>query len=278
LASAANTNGNLEQGTNAENLFPLDTPEFAVRFRSGPKIFRHVFRRITAADWEAYDHVIEEAADEGGGKAGSIYQDTASLVLFARAIVQVTGYRTRDGRAPEKLPNWPECIPQHHRLFAIDILLEKLGAIAKGTFQIGADRKSVSFVVERGDESESSTSIQSFGVTHHFRMPTADHRRRFLHAMSKLPSARKMLVSLYDELAERAEGYSFRGEPIAPGQLQSEMCYGQKAYAVCALLLSPDDCDLDPCRKRTITLPLDFLGMIKAAPATIAGAAAGRRS
>ena len=66
MAAAPNTTGNPEQGISAGNLFPLDAPEFAVRFRNGAKIFRHVFRRITVADWDAYHAaVIFEAADEG---------------------------------------------------------------------------------------------------------------------------------------------------------------------------------------------------------------------
>lgn len=267
MTAAANTNGNREQGINAENLFPLDDPEFAVHFRNGAKIFRHIFRRLTVGDWEAYyAAVIVEPTGEDGWKAESFYQDTASFVLYQRAILRVEGgYQTRDGRAPEELPNWPDRVPQNHRLLAIGLLLENLGGIAKDTFQISADGKSVSFVIVR-DEGEPSMTKQFFAVTHHFRSPTRDHRRQFLDAVSRFPASQRTLVSLYDELATSADGYSVGGLPIAPEQLQHEMCCGQKLYAVSALFLSLDDSGPEPRKLRAVTLPPDFLGMRKAAP------------
>lgn len=263
----ANANENPEQGINAENLFPLDAPELAVRFRNGARIFRHIFRRLTAADWEAYfDKCVPlEDATDGSGQARGIYQDEASLVLFERIILRVEGYRTRDGRKPEELPSWPNCIPLHHRLFAIGLLTENLGGTANDTFRVGADRRSVSFVTVR-DDNESSTTRQFFGVTHHFRGPTVDHRQRFLRAKSNFPSSAGALVALYDELAISAEGYSVSGAPIAPEELQSWMHFGHKLYAVAALLLSFDDCDPEPRRARAVTIPAHLLGMKTPAP------------
>jgi hypothetical protein len=268
LSSSADAAGNPEQGIKTENLFPLDAPEFAVRFRKGAKIFRHIFRRITAADWEAFwDSVIVEDATEDRGGAASVDQDTASLVLYARVIQRVEGYQTRDGRKPEELPSWPECVPLEHRLFAIGLLLESAGGIATDTIEIGADRASVSFVTV-WDDNESSTTRQLFGVTHHFRAPTVDHRQRFLRAKSKVPSSRRALVSLYDQLVIHAEGYSVSGVPIAPEQLQSWMHFGHKLYAVAALLLSFDDHGPEPRKVKPVTLPPDLVGMKTAAPAT----------
>jgi len=259
-AIASNRTGNPEQGISADGLFPLDAPEFAVRFKSGTKVFRHVFRRITAADWEAYyDAAISESADEGGD-AESSWQE-ASFVLYDRTILRIEGYQTRDGRKPEELPTWPHCVPQKHRLFAVAILCETVGSIAKDTFTIGAgDTTSVSFVIVR-DEGESSTSKQFFGVTHHFSLPTADHWRRFVSARSKFPALYGAVISLYDELAVFAEGYSVGGMPIASEQLRREMFVPHKIYAVAALFFFLSDCDPEPRTTKAHTIPADFLGM-----------------
>src|SRR5882762_7718425 len=99
-------------------LLPLDSPERAVSFRSaGGKILRHVFRRFTATDWEnCFAHMIAEFKRESDGYTQAIDMDYAYLTLYTRAIQRVEGYTTPDGREPEKLPDWPENIPQHHRL------------------------------------------------------------------------------------------------------------------------------------------------------------------
>ncbi len=262
MATAANTTGKPEQGIKTENLFPLDAPEFAIRFRNGAKIFRHVFRHITAADWEAYyASVIVEDATEDRGVAESIYQDTASFVLYQRIILRVEGYRTRGGCAPEELANWPDCVPQSHRLFAIGLLLEDYGSIATDTFQLGADGRSVLFTIVRAEES--STTKQFFGVTHYFSRPTAHHRRRFLSARSKFPSSEKEIVSLYDELIECVDGYGIAGREIkSHAEIVREMVPPHKLYAVSALF---DDCGPGQHRARAVTPSPDFVGMKKAA-------------
>jgi len=259
-AVAPNTTGNPEQGSNAGKLFPLDAPEFAVRFKSGAKIFRHVFRRTTAPDWEAYYAAISESANEGD-EAESSYQE-GSFVLYDRTILRVEGYQTRNGRKPEELPTWPHCVPLEHRLFAVGVLYETMGSIAKDTFTfaIGAGDTTVSFVVIR-DEDESPTSKQFFGVTHQFSLPTADHWRRFVSARSKFPALYGAVISLYDELAVFAEGYSVGGMPIASEQLQREMFVPHKIYAVAALFFFLSDCDPEPRRTKPITVPADFLRM-----------------
>ena len=262
-STGANSNGNPEQGISSENLFPLDAPEFAVRFRRGTNIFRHVFRRITAADWDAYHAavIVEHVEDRSGGDK-SFDQDAASFVLYQRTILRVEGYQTRDGRKPEELPTWPDCIPQEHRLFAIGLLLENIGALAGDTFQVAGN--SVSFVVIRDDDE--SPSKQFFGVTHHFHAPAVGQRRRFLDAVSKSDLPQRMLRSLYDELIASAEGYSVGGVPIAHEQLPHEMCCGHKVYAIAALFFSFGDCGPEPRRTRAVTLPAEFLGTKKTVP------------
>ena len=262
---AANTNENPQQGISAEKLFMLDAPEFAVRFRNGPKIFRHVFRRIAAADWVAYyDATVVEDATQDGGAARSFYQDEASLILFDRIILRVEGYQTRDGRAPEALPTWPECIPLNHRLHAIKLLVANYAGIATDTFEIGADGESVSFVAVRAED---SMAQQFFGVIHRFCAPTADHRQRFLRAKSQWPSSARAFATLYDELAVSADGYSVTGVPIAPEQLNREMILPHKMYAVAALLMSFGDCGPEPRKVKPVTLPPDLFGIKTPAPA-----------
>ena len=258
--ATANAIRNSEQ--NWEKLFPLDAPEFAVDFRNGTKQFRHIFRRISAADWQAYwSALVLEPADESNGTAQNIRDDDASLILYERTILRVEGYYTLDGRKPEELPSWPKCISLEHRLFAIEILLETLGSVAWDTVEVGADN-TVSFVVIRGD-AESSDS-RFIGVTHHFCKPKPDQYQRFLHAVGQAPSNFIAVASLYDELAISAEGYSVGGVPVAREQLRDEMPLAHKLYAMIALF-SADDCD--PLRRKNFTGKLDFLGMKKTRPA-----------
>src|SRR5229473_2297295 len=86
-------------------LLPLDCAERTVVFRSGGKPYRHIFRRFTAADWENFfAHVVAEFKRETGGFTQVVDMDYASLVLYARAILRVEGYQTRDGSKPEENP------------------------------------------------------------------------------------------------------------------------------------------------------------------------------
>jgi hypothetical protein len=208
-------------------LLPLDSPERTVAFRSGGKPFRHAFRRITPADWESFfAHVVAEFKREKGGFMQVVDMDYASLVLYARVIVRVNGYETRDGREPEKLPNWPECIPQHHRLEAMKL-------ITNITFSAEADdsmleAEGVAVTIDAMWNEVAPASMKQYrGLVHHFASPTAEHRRRLLKAKKRtfvaggsrngitvIPSGHGVLVKLYDELIERVEGYSISGREL----------------------------------------------------------------
>lgn len=267
----ANANENPEQGISPANLFPLDAPEPVVCFQRNGRILRHVFRRLAFVDFEAfYANTITEGIAEGPDEdaltqAHAIY-DTASLVLYERAIERVHGYQTRDGRAPETLPTWPRCVPLGHRLHAIGLLLNNRGTAAVDTLHLGAGGESASFVIER-NEGECPTTKQCFGVTHRFRAPTADHRERFLCAVSKFPSSVRALVSLYDELVVFADGYSFNGAPVAPEQLQREMDTFHKLLASVALLTSFDVSEPDTRMAKAVAIATDLFGMETATPA-----------
>jgi hypothetical protein len=268
LATAENTAGNPGQGITVENLFPLDAPEPIVSFQRSGRVLRHIFRRLTAHDFEAfYDNVEIEAGERGQTK--STDTDIASLVLYGRAIQRVEGYQTSDGRAPHELPGWPDCVPQGHRLTAIDVLLRNRGSIATDTLQLGADGQSASFVVARA-ASEPSTTNQCFAVTHHFRAPTRRLRKRFLRAMGKLPSTMRVLVSLYGELIVRIEGYSISGRELASkDEAVREVDTVHKLLAVSALLFPLDDSDPERRKLMAFAISADLLGMRKAAPATL---------
>jgi len=225
-----------QQGTNAKNLFPLDAPEPVVSFQRNGRVFRHIFRRLTAADHQAYcDGLSTEFTGDG---RSCVYTDVARLVLYARAIQRVDGYQTRDGREPHELPNWPDCVPRHHRLTAIELLLKNRGFVMVDTLRLAPDGKSVSFVVTR-DEGETSQKEGYYRVIHRFLAPKIQHRKRFLRAMkmkgSRNPHA--AFVKLYDELIERVNGYSVSGrEPRGRETIAREMDASHKGFAVFTLL------------------------------------------
>jgi hypothetical protein len=265
----ANEDGNEEQKTNAENLFPLDGPEPVVCFHRNGRVFRHVFCRLTAADHRAhYDDLSAAPTGDDHEFSKAVHSDTADLGLYRRAIQRVEGYRTRDGRRPEELPNWTDRIPLGHRLTAVGLMMKKRGSAVMDSARLAADTKSVSFVVIR-DEGELETNQQLYGVAHHFGAPRADHERRFFRALEGGPGAHAVLVRLYDELLDvqrGAEGYSIADRPIAPDQVRSGMDSFHKIFAVCILLSPVLDRGPEPRKVKPFTLPADFLGMRKAAP------------
>ena len=268
MAAAANRKENREQGISAENLFPLDAPEPIVRLERKGRIFRHIFRRLTASDLEAfYGSIDTEVTVEDRCGSQTVCTDTAALVLYERAIQRVEGYRTRDGREPEKLPSWPHCIPLFHRLHATGLLLKNRGRVTADTLNLGADGASVSFLVDRV-EGESSAMTQRFGVIHRFRAPTADHCERFLSAVNEFPSSARGLFFLYDELAACADGYSYGSLPVAPEQLPRVMDAYHKLLAISALLTPFEGSDSDPRVAKAIAVAADLFGMEKTTRAT----------
>src|SRR5579859_7029609 len=167
------------------DLLPLDSPTRTAVFRYKGKICRHIFRRFTAADLDNFHaHVITEFKQEKSGFTRTVDMDYASLVLYARAIQRVEGYTTSDGREPEKLPDWPECIPQRHRLEAMKLVMDVTFSGEADESMLQAEGASV-MIDAKWNEAETGDMKQYFGRVHHFAYPTAKHHSRLLRAKSR---------------------------------------------------------------------------------------------
>jgi hypothetical protein len=211
-----------------QELLALDARERVAAFRSGGKNYRHIFRRLTALDWEKFfSHVVAEFKQEKDGYSQVVDTDYASLMLYNRAIVRVEGYKTVNGVPPNELPSWPECIPQHHRLAAAGILMNVTQSEGGDESMLEAEGVSV-LLDAMWNEGETGAMKQYRGLVHKFASPTAEHRRRFLKSKNRsfiaggsrtgttlIPSAHPVLVAIYDELIQRVEGYGIGGREMA---------------------------------------------------------------
>jgi hypothetical protein len=230
-------------------LLPLDVAERIAVFKSGGKSYRHIFRRFTASDWEKfYAGVVVEFKKEKGGMAQVIDLESPSLTVYTRAILRVEGYQTRDGRAPETLPTWPECVPQHHRLAAMGLVMNVTHSEAADDSMLEAEGVTVQ-IEAMWNEGEPGAMKQYRGLIHHFGMPSAEQRRRVLKAKNRafvvggsrngatvIPSGHPVLVKLYDELIESVEGYSVDGRALTgKDQVVREMDAFHKAAVVARL-------------------------------------------
>jgi len=236
-------------------LLPLDARERGVSYRVGGKMYRHVFRPLKEEDWAAFfSHIIAEFRQKSDGFEQVVDTDYASLVLYGRAIRSVEGFRTKDGTKPEELPGWPECIPQDHRSLAVDVLM-KISRSAADADLVSAG-KSV-WLDAVWNEAAPGSMKQYQGLAHHFSLPTAEHRRRYLRAKNRafvaggsrngttlLPSAHPVMLRLYDELIESVEGYGVSGRPLdGREEIRREMDALHKSAAVAELFptaLRPD--------------------------------------
>jgi|GEM_PF-891205 hypothetical protein len=232
--------------TNKEELLPLDAPERVAVIQSRGKIYRHIFRKITPQDWEGFfTRIVAEFQQEKSGYSHVIDTDIASLHLYAKTVRRVEGYATRDGRDPTQIPSWPECIPQDHRLRASAVLTDvKLDMEAEESM-LEVDTIPVA-VSALWNEAEAGAMKQYRGLIHRFRIPSEEQRRRYLKAKSRafvaggsrrgvtvIPSSHPVLVRLYDELIESAEGYGVRGAPLlSREQIAQEMDAFHKVAAV----------------------------------------------
>jgi hypothetical protein len=238
--------------TEQNALLPLDSPERAVSFRSaGGKILRHVFRRFTATDWDScFAHMIAEFAKEKDGYTQTIDMDYAYLVLYERAIERVEGYETPGGIEPSKLPDWPECIPQHHRLRVMSLITNVSYSDDVADDSV-LEAEGVSVKIDAvWNETRPGAMKQYRGLVHHFAAPTKQHRRRVIKAKSRarvvggggkngvtiIPSGHGVLTALYDELIERVDGYAVNGRELTgKSEIASQMDAFHKASAVAQL-------------------------------------------
>ncbi len=247
-------------------LLPLDAAERVVVFKgTSGKIYRHVFRRFTAADWENFfAHIVAEFKREKGGFMQVVDMDYASLVLYARTIVRVEGYQTPDGSKPEESPRWPENIQQHIRLKAMGWIMNVTHAEPADESML--DAESVSVTIDAAwNEYEPGAMKHYKGLVHHFTLPSAEHRRRVLKAKNRafvaggsrngttvIPSGHGVLVKLYDELIECVDGYGIAGREIAShAEIVREMDAFHKSAVVAQLFQSSTGIDEENAEKAT---------------------------
>src|SRR5258708_39809874 len=86
-----------------ENFLPLDAPERRVCFNRGGTLCRHIFRGISAADWDAF--FFNAGAGFGGRDRGSSHgvdTDTATLMPARRARPRADRRKTGDSRQAEE--------------------------------------------------------------------------------------------------------------------------------------------------------------------------------
>lgn len=209
----------------APKLLPLDAAQRVVSYRSNGKVYRHFFRRLRPEDWHAFfEHVVAEFCQEGNGYSQLIDREYASLVLYARAIQNVEGFSTDDGKPLREYPSWPECVPPDHRLLAAEILTHV--GIDTSVQRVSAAGK-VAGLSALWTESEPGAMAKYSGLEHIFSFPTIAHRQQFLRAKNRtfvaggsragttrMTSAHPMLVKLYDELIQEVRGYSLAGSPL----------------------------------------------------------------
>lgn len=230
-------------------LLPLDAAERVAVFQYKGKPRRHIFRRLSAADWEnCFSHLVAEIKQEKKGCMRTVDMNFASLVLYARAIQRVEGYTTSDGREPEELPEWPECIPQHHRLEAMKLIMDVTFSEETDESVLQAEGASVT-IDAKWNEAETGDMKQYFRLVHHFAYPAAKHHSRLLRAKSRahivggsrdgttiIPSGHGVLVSLYDDLIRRVSGYSISGRELnSKEEIIREMDAFHKASVVAQL-------------------------------------------
>jgi hypothetical protein len=221
-------------------LLPLDI-ERVVAFRAGDKIYRHIFRRITAKDWDGFFAKIEAEIEQSDGKTTrTVCTESASLWLYSQCVVRAEGYRVSDGRKLEELLEWRERVPVKHRMKAAEVLVQVL--VAKGDddlIEAEGERVTLDAVwteappVPPLSDRKSGCIYPDAGMAkftalgHRFATPTADQRRRFLRARSRttviggsrtgrtlMASTQTLLAKLYDELIVSVEGYSVSGRAL----------------------------------------------------------------
>ena|SRR2546425_5489820 len=224
-------------------LLPLDSPERVCCMQDRGPIYRHIFRRITPADWQGF--FLNLRMDAAHGDAPIVGMEAASLRLYLDAIVRAEGCEMPDGRKPEEQPGWPTCIPRGHRLLAVDLLLNVTSSAGK---PVVTDAKGLSVYVDAlwGEGDPPGSVKKYFGLIHRFRRPTAEHRQRLVdagkasfmmagafHGKAVLFSSNATLVALYDELIETVDGYSVGGLPLGSReQIVREMDIPHKAVSV----------------------------------------------
>jgi hypothetical protein len=107
-------------------MLPLDVPR-TITLKGAQKTFSYHFRRITAADWQAFFAAIVHQTLQRGPVRETVYEsETAQIELVEKALKTVEGYGDLSG-----LKNWKTALPLTHRL-SVGVVLRNVSWTRSG--------------------------------------------------------------------------------------------------------------------------------------------------
>ncbi len=212
----------------------------------GRRVFSYVVRPATREEWFAYfDSITVEQEQKGEETVNTSEITTARLALLAKVLVAVQGYDTPSCQPVMEIDGWKTKLPTAHRMAIADLL-----------FDVGRDEKAESDIFAIGEErvtlkaystaTADTRLVQERGLVHIFAVPSPDQHRAYSRDSSRsiitggrngrtrFLGAQRTLVSLYDQLIQRVEGYSVEGEPLTDDKdrIVSSMDSYHKAQAM----------------------------------------------
>jgi hypothetical protein len=228
-------------------LLPLDVAERVVswRVKESEKIRTHVFRRISADDWQRYFSGI---SFEFSNAARMNDFRTPLIELYDRCAIRAEGYSVRGGADLDKLPNWKRLIPPGHKIQAVNWLTKVEDHAGDDVPELDPELCVAVLDAAWNGEAPGQMSWHR-GLVHRFNPPTSDQLRRYNRQSSRAVivggahdgrtvyhAPEPMLVKLYDELIVSVEGYSFDGGSLdRKEQIVAEMDAFHKASAAARL-------------------------------------------
>jgi hypothetical protein len=229
-------------------MLPLDVPR-TITLKGAQKTLSYHFRRITAADWQAFFAAIVHQTLQRGPVRETVYEsETAQIELVEKALKSVDGYGDLSS-----LKNWKAALPLTHRL-SVGVVLRNVGESSRPreTAQL-ADLITIELDAFWSAGDKGKATLYS-GLVHRFRQPSIAQLRHFNFETARVrvegtaengittyPARQLVAMRIYDELIEEVDGYSVDGKPLVGIEnIQREMDGAHKAEAALALFSQGD--------------------------------------
>jgi hypothetical protein len=240
--------GGSQDSAIASAMLPLDVPR-TITLKGAQKTFSYHFRRIGAADWQAFFAAIVHQTLQRGPVRETVYEsETAQIEMVEKTLRAVDGYGDLSG-----LKDWKKALPLPHRL-SVGVVLRNVGESSRPqeTAQL-ADLVTIELDAFWSAGEKGKSTLYS-GLVHRFRQPSIDELRRFNFETARVrvegtaengittyPARQLVAMKIYDELIEEVDGYSVDGKPLVGIEnIRREMDGAHKAEAALALFSQGD--------------------------------------